>query len=569
VIRVARLPKTLVLGLYLGLALGCSPSRDLPLLELEDVAPARASEGGTIVVRGQGFPAGRRGTLSFEGEAYVPGRGPHSVRFSRRATATSATEVRLEVDAALFEAVGGRVSFLGDVGLSFPARDGGHITGRLGDVAIDFLPSTADRLAYDLGDAARGRSVAARIGVRVADEEPEDGGLVVARVIPDSAAARVGLREGDRLVEMDHVRLFTLADLLPPPGIHETELSVLRGDDERPVVVRLPLFVASDAPSAFILGLSIVLGFVLVVVLLATPASRITDLLVEPSPADPEATLTWLFGAQGMKPRSLRTLFTLVVGVLGMSLAFAGVAAITRMLAHGFGAGILLSTALVLRLAARIAGDDVPEEGDKIVGFFAIGTPLALVMTSVSLLVGTLQLAQIEAAQGPLPWQWLVFENPVAFAIFPVFAATALGRVEPRGTKSRVAQILARAHLLVVSALGAIAFLGGRAAPDIEGIDPRMLGTALYVAKCWVLIGLGLWARSLSRFGGANVWKWAVPASVLGVLASLSWIVARVPSAVEASSGPVLAGVSFVMFVFVAAMRYRAREPRLVLHPFL
>lgn len=550
-------------------AAGCAPSRDLPLLELDAASPPEVFERTEIGIAGRGFPPGRRGTLTFDGDAYVPGQRPRSVRFSVPAVATSATEVRVAADAALFERIGGRVSFTGTLGLAFPAREGGTVTGRLRDVRLDFLPSTAERLAYELGDAARGRTIAARIGVRIADEEPEEGGLVVAGVVPESAAARVGLREGDRLVEMDRVRLFTLADLLPPPGIHETELLVVRGEDERPAPVRLPLFVASDAPSAFVLGLSIVLGLALVVLALFTPAARLTDLLVEPAPTDPEATLPWLFGVNGARPWRLRTLLTLLVGTLGMSLAFAGVAVVTRHLEHGFGAGILLSAALVLRLAARIAGDDVPEEGDKIVGFFAIGTPLALVMTSVSLLVGTEHLSQMEAVQGPLPWQWLVFESPIAFALFPVFAATALGRVEPPGTKSRVAQVLARAHLMVVSALGAVAFLGGASAPELAGVDPRLLGTALYVVKCWGLIALGLWARSLSRFGGANVWKWAVPASVLGVIASLAWLVARVPRAVEVSSGPVLASVSLVVLLFVIVARMRAREPRIVLSPFL
>ena len=569
VIHHARLSGTSLSVLLVVLGLGCAPSRDVALLTLESAGPDRIAAGQEMVVVGQGFPAGRRGTLTFDGEAFVPGRRPHAVHFSKPTTAISATELTLGADDSVFEAVGGRASFRGRIAVSFRARDGGTVSGALDDVALDFLPSTADRLAYELGDAARGRAVALRIGVRIADEEPEEGGLVIARVLPDTAAARVGLRDGDRIVEMDHVRLHTLADLLPPPGIHETELAVLRGDDEIPVIVRLPLFVASDAPSAFILGMSIVLGLSLIVILLATPGARITDLLVEPAPSDPEATLTWLFGAQGMKPRRIRTFFTLIIGISGMSLAFAGIAGITRLLEHGFGAGILLTTALVLRLSARVAGDDVPDEEDKIVGFFAIGTPLALEMTSVSLLVGTGHLSQIEAAQGPMPWQWLVFENPIAFALFPVFAATALGRVEPHGTKSRVAQVVARAHMMVVSALGAFAFLGGASVPDIEGIDPRMLGVAVYVSKCWALIALGLWARSLSRFGGANVWKWAVPASMLGVVASLGWIVARVPGTVESSAGPVLATVSLVMATMIAIIRFRARSPRLVLSPFL
>src|SRR5690606_20237798 len=85
VVVLARTKGALIAALVLASA--CAPSRDLPLLALERVTPARVHEGSALVVEGAGFPAGRRGTLTLRGKAYVPGGRARSIEVSREAIA--------------------------------------------------------------------------------------------------------------------------------------------------------------------------------------------------------------------------------------------------------------------------------------------------------------------------------------------------------------------------------------------------------------------------------------------------------------------------------------------------
>src|SRR5690606_25403782 len=147
-----------------------------------------------------------------------------------------------------------------------------------------------------------------------------------------------------------------------------------------------------------------------------------------------EGTFAWLIGASTRPARGRRERLVARVlaalGVLAVSLAFAGVAVAGAVLESGFGVGILLTSSLALRLTARVMDDAPLELSMKLLGVAVVGAPLSIAVIGVCLLVGTGHLGEIHDAQGGPPWRWLVFHHPVAFALFPVFAATALGRVD-------------------------------------------------------------------------------------------------------------------------------------------
>src|SRR5690606_2638201 len=188
--------------------------------------------------------------------------------------------------------------------------------------------------------------------------------------------------------------------------------------------------------------------------------------------------------------------------------------------------GILLTSSLALRLTARVMDDAPLELSMKLLGVAVVGAPLSIAVICICLLVGTGHLGEIHDAQGGLPWQWLVFHHPVAFALFPVFAATALGRIDADRGASAVA---ARGHLLVVSCLGASIFLGGWNPPFVDVEGAATWGVVAFMAKCWLLVAAGLWARRMGPGAGEGVWRWAVPMSLAGLGSSLLWLAADVP----------------------------------------
>jgi hypothetical protein len=254
------------------------------------------------------------------------------------------------------------------------------------------------------------------------------------------------------------------------------------------------------------------------------------------------------------------------LGALAMTAAFAGVALAGRAFESDFGVGVLLTSALALRLTARIMDDAPLELSLKILAVAVVGAPLSIAVICVCLLVGTGHLGHIHDAQGGLPFRWLVFHHPIAFGLFPVFAATALGHVE---TGTRVAGVAARGHLLVVSCLGAAIFLGGWNPPFPEAQHAVVWGVAAFTAKCWAFIFAGLWARRMGPGAGAGVWKWAVPTALVGLVASLAWLALDVPPEIEATSGPLLTTLAASVGLYVLLRRVAKTPETLRLYPFL
>jgi hypothetical protein len=557
-----------------GATASCAPLDEPELLRVTSLSPDRVAAGAEFRVNGEGFPIGREGQLHLEGECRAPGASSRRVYLDRPLQAVSSDEATLRVDAALVRRVGGRAScrFDGLVRFSGPERG---VVGRFRDVQLDFMETGRDRLVTRLSDRERGLHVATRLGLAFADEMPESGGLTVASVSAASVAGRAGIEPGDVVLAIDGLRLYELADFVPTPGFQRTSLDVRDEPSGRVHTVFASTYIASDAPTASAVGYALLALLALFVFAFLAPTARAVEWLAQRPPRDPEATLAWLFGASTSgteTSRRARMLSNLVValGVVGMSATFAAIALIGRLLEHDFGVGILLSASLALRMAARVFGESSDTEHGPLLPFFVASTPLTIAVAAIGVLVGTGHLGELHAAQGVAPWRWLVFAQPIAFGLFPVFAATALTRIEPAGTQSSLAKVAARAHLLVVSCLGAALFLGGWACPANATPFASAFGVVSFVVKAWCLIGLGLWARSVTPGAGTNAWKWTVPVAALGLFGACAWTYADLPASVERASGFVLAISAALVVVYVVGQRVRKeREPVLVLHPFL
>lgn len=568
-------PKVLprrVLGLALALfAIGCGTARDAELLEIESVSPTRLSPGKSLRIEGRGFPARREGAVRLEGVRRTPGGAAEEVRYEAPARAGDDGAVRLRVDQRLLDAMGGRATFRGEVRVSFPsAAGGGRLYGVLEGVVVDFIPETAADLALELDRARRGRAVAQRLGVTFDEEERFEGGLRIHAVEAGGIAAGLGLSKGDRIVAMDGLRLYAITDLVPPPGIEATALELMREGSDVPVTVSVPLLVGSELQEEAELWWVAVAAVLLFTVAFIAPAARLTASLARRSPEPDEGALGWLLGARAglsashgdrrREPRARRAAFArrllLALGACAISGAFAGGAVAGRALDTSFGVGILLATSLALRLVAPVMDDAPVEVSLELLAVAVVGAPLSISVACVSLLVGTGHLGQLHEAQGGLPWEWLVFQQPVAFALFPVFAVTALGRVE---TGAGPAGLAARGHLLVASCLGAAIFLGGWNAPFPELPHTEAQGIAAFVAKCWALVGAGSLARKIGP--AAAAWRWTVPLSLAGLVASVVWLAVDVPSVVQAASGPLLAALAGSATLYVLYGRFtRPRE---------
>lgn len=560
--RASRLGAALALPLV---CVGCETRPETELLVVRGLGPARVEVGSAIYVEGEGFPLGRRGELALRGECRGPGSPRRNVEHRFDVEAIREDRALAEVTRAFVERTGLRATCTFAATLRFEGPNT-TVVGRKGDLELDVVPTGRDRIVGRYAEASRALEAARAFGLRFGEAVAEEGGLRVEQVLPNTPAARAGILTSEVVEVLDGVRMLDGADFLPRPGLRRTELLV-RGTDGRLREVNVSTFVTNEVGTAASFGYAVLALFCMLLATFFAPTARFTSFLAAKPPEDPEATLGWLFGVTSEDARGrvrLRDLLAIAFGVACMSAAFAGVAVVGGFVLRGFGVGILLSASLALRMAARVFGEGDAEPSPYL-PFFLASAPLTVVVTAVGLLVGTGHFGELLAAQGATPVRFLVFANPVAFALFPVFAATALTRVEPEGTTNRLAKVAARGHLMVVSALGAALFLGGWNSPT----DVAWHGIALFVLKSFLLIGLGLWARSTGARAGHDAWTWTVPLALLGLTAAALYSYVGVPEVVARASGYVLSAVTVVLVAYVAVARTRPDEDRLVGHPFL
>jgi NADH-quinone oxidoreductase subunit H len=548
-----------------------------------DALDADGAEPGVVItLRGQGFPAGRSARVAFIGTARRPGAEPRPVRVSAEGRALSEDRVELEVTSALVDAMGGRSTFQGDVRVSFEASGGGTVSGTLAGASIDFAAPTATRLSDEIHRTAAAADLARHLRLTV--EETTEGLVVVG--VERGAAEEAGLAAGDRIVEIDGVRLRGFADFVPPPGAHRTLLRVIRNGERVPVDVPVVLdgFAEGMLPGPRWEAWPPVLLIGVLVLLFLAPSARLVGWLarrkslshdaLRPAPPDGArpAVASLLFAGPagpGLLPRVKH-----VAAVTGMivttTLAFAALPLSGRLFAGGIDVGLLLLVVLACRAAVDATGAPLTRRRvARVVGRAAAeGLPAIAAVAAVMVFAGTTRLHGIVDAQGAVPWRFIVFSHPVAFVLFPAFVVSSLTSAHG-GRRGALVQVAEHAWLLALSGLGAALFLGGWQMPGPGAVYP-ILGILLFLAKAWALLLLGPFVgRALERRPAASRLAWSVPVSLAALAGSAGWLLAGVPAEVAELSGPVLATASVLVLLYVVVRRLRAPRDELHLHSFL
>jgi hypothetical protein len=345
--------------------------------------------------------------------------------------------------------------------------------------------------------------------------------------------------------------------------------------------VELPL---EPAPRGAASGLSgrepwlvfAVLGAVLIVLFFA-PTARATAWLVRRCVAPVQ-------GAGPDREPAVRTQgarvhggWGLLLRVLGGAMGLAGIALPPLLWRTAPGlvdvGSILLLLALV-RLSVQALG---PHRGGAAWGRELVrgavrASPLAAAAVAALAWSGETRVAEIVAAQGAAPWQWMVFRNPVGFVLFPAYLAAA-GSVAAgweRGSGSwtewLVATLFGRLTAGVLGGLGAAIFAGGWQI-GMQGL-PALGWMAFGLKAVLVCIVAYQFAPLPSRHA-----SWAVPLSLAAMGLSAAWLFVDLPPLVQPLSGRVLCAAAGCVLVYGVLAWRRARtgpmQPSLQMHPFL
>jgi NADH-quinone oxidoreductase subunit H len=173
----------------------------------------------------------------------------------------------------------------------------------------------------------------------------------------------------------------------------------------------------------------------------------------------------------------------------------------------------------------------------------ALELPLVLALGSAVLASGSLRLVDIISRQGAAPWTWNAFKSPPSFVAFVLVIAASFPEVERQRSELADADLeppppggimfyVGWCHLLVVSALAAMLFLGGfRLPPQPLGVSANgwlALGALVLQLKCWAVAGLVVflrWALPRVRVDqvGSLFWRWLLPISLVAVIGNLAW----------------------------------------------
>lgn len=528
----------------------CGVPVDAPLLQVEAVEPERVEPGQVLRVEGAGFPVGREGELVLEGLARRPGATPRHVTYRLVARAISAEHLEASVSSGFIEATGGRATFSGSAQVVFPAANGGTVSGALTDLQLDVAPSAVTHLDEALLRRRRAVEAGRSLGLELDERGAAGSGVRVASVAAGSVADAAGLREHDRLVAMDGVRVGALGDCLPPPGANATAITILRPGTVAPVHLRLPIETEHVGPTPSMMLTAGLFGLVLLLLLAVGPGARAVSWLGRP--VSGPGTLSWLLGATANDKPGRRAL-SLAATVLSVTLVFAGIAYAGRAAAGGLGVAVLLLAALTLRLLSGVGHGPVSLRARSATAarFLRDGLPTAAAVGAAAMLAGTGRADGLVDAQGFAPGQWLAFAHPAAFVALPAFVAVALGGGQ-EASASALGQLAGRAHLMVASGLGALLFLGGWA-PPTNLPEPELVGLAAFALKAWALLWLGVRAR-LAQPG---VPRWGAPLAFAALLAAGAWLATGATPEVATLGRPILLGGAG--FVILGALVHRLR----------
>jgi NADH-quinone oxidoreductase subunit H len=604
---------------------GCSLEPPVALVSAMDFSPRDAEVGDRLEVIGSGFPEGKAATLSFRGDLYRPGQEPRRrVEIVAPAVSTSANRVSLFLTEELQRELCGRgetadhTTFRGDVTVAFAARHTGAppITGVVPGVVLDVQgPAVPTELARSReAESRRGLEF---VGVRI-DPKASVPPFAVTAVLPGSRAEQAGILAGDAIVAVDGVNARSPSDFAFA-GDRSATFTLARGRLKEPIERKVDVQGFRErAPKELAVGGVLVGVMVMLFALWLAPVARLSGWVERRVAARIRARVSGKKRPLGARPEHLwsavrasiaedvgqreEPLFVRLVPYL----MFLGTSAGATTIAFGkpvvsadldFVLAAAGSTTLLLVVALMSAGWHA--KGHWSIAAGAKGLLAALVaqlpviasLGGVVLATGSLRVTDMVQGQGASPWTWNAFRNPalflafglILFACFPE-ARRPRARLpeadvdEPR-VRGGLMYYVEWGHLLVVSTLVAMTFLGGwrlpGASPAPESLLWPALGAVLLQVKCWAVVGAVIALRwALPRVHTDQMMgvllRWVFPATLLVLAGSAAWAAWRETPAwrmVEPVFGYVLFGLAVgAGLKFVRAVQAHVRAPNAPMH---
>jgi hypothetical protein len=465
---------------WTALTVGCEVAPEAEgLLQVTPPAAALEVVDGRLVLEGDGFPLGRRGTLHLEGRTHRPGEEPAPCQI--RVPTTVASPERAVADLGTTGLAAGS-SFTGRATLRFPGRNGVPVTAAPVSLAF-FQPGAlepAQRLALEarVTEAFRLRGVALRT--------TPDGVVVARSSMPD-------LREGDLVVRA--------------AGFPVERLVHLARTKEGAVLDPLEVLGPGRSAAAGLRRVSLVASPILA---LPAPSTRLGSGMPF-ALCSSWAAAIWLSrrrGREATRPGASEGAVGRQPSVLARAFQALALAAPLAAAVTGFGglldlwAGLLITRTLA---SPRLRGTPAHVLVAVLRSALAV-LPVGLLLVAVGAVSGTQGLAEVVAWQADQRLPALVLAVPPF--LFGSFAWLRAGDVPGVGIAPSV-------HRALVAGAATVVFLGG------PGLGPPAVGAGLSagIAVAVLLAGERIAARRPGWSSGESLaWLSAGAGASLGIL---------------------------------------------------
>lgn len=527
------------IALLVFLSLGCSRPIEAELLEIHGFGPDRVRPGQRIVIDGAGFPPGRDARVEFQGQVHRPAQASRTLDLELRGHAVSESHVEVAMPEAVFREFGGRGTFRGTLRVSFHtgAFDQGRVVGSFHGAMLDLLPSTPLESGPHLG---------AIVGLDLDSPDGEEPGLPIADVAPGGLAASAGLASSDRILSVNGVRVFSEADIAVAEDAHSASIEVAR--NEEILSVSIPLEGMREHMERRTVRLAQLAALVWMATLIWFGPGVWLDRLA-PRNDKKRTALPWL---------------PFVFACLGAVLIRHGLTQVPLL-----GLESILCAITAGRIAVLVLAATEPKERIEM-GLRGISSLLAwlAVLVTLTICVGTTQIAALERAQGPWPYEWIAFSHPSGpLALLLVAIAAASG---PRTLSARV-RVVDDVFLIGFATCAIIALAGGTAAHQaIRDAHPALawLGTISFAGQtafCVLLLrrvrDRGAVTSTLFLFVSALV------VAFIATISTLGWLELDVSRSLERAIGEVWSVA--VLLMAARLITIRPKEPARPLHALL
>ncbi len=535
----ARLRGLLCLCLVLSLCLfGCASERAIPeLIALTELAPDRVGVGDMVEVRGVGLPVGDVGSarVVFIGDFHRPGEP------ALRGRRIEVEDARLERDRVAFELTDDlldrftghgdealHTTFRGTVEVWLPGASSSlPVHGVLkGTTVLEIEPRAPRRPVLEERERAA-REAHAFLGLDLAGADR--GGMTVASVRPGSPAARAGLEKNDIIVIFAGVTVLSPGDAVPSGREERVVATVLRGEERRDVTFDVSGFRGTSSRD-LVDAAAVAGGLLALLLLLGTRAASFVTWLVHRLERAASARaaqgglvvglLRQATRAEGATARSTLAAVAPILVLSGATLTFAILPYFELRGLREVDLTLLYLVSLTSFATMGLVTGGWSESGPGLrgrlramIGVLVCELPAACALGAVVVAAGSVRASDIAAAQvgsrgtlletGGWPWYWNAVKSPLLFALFACFFLAVLvdggpareqkGQLKAPSLRRGAFSFAEWSNVLVMCAIGAVAFLGGWYVPGFSvhehAQDGRLiaLAIALFLGKCWLL----------------------------------------------------------------------------------